>query len=94
MSQKIALIWPWAALSMSLLVGGCAHQQPEMGWVRTDGKTVVPIQLETDQKACDGEREKAYLSEREHKINFGESPLTTVYNFCMAGKGYAQRLVP
>lgn len=80
-------------LFLGLLLTNCAHQ-PEMGWIRIDGKAVVPIQFEADQTSCRGEREKAALTEREHKIYFGEHPLTTVFNGCMAGKGYVLRQAP
>lgn len=87
-----------AALA-ALLLAGCA-QQPEPGWVRTDGKTVVPIQFEADQTNCHGESDKANLSST---MKYGlalcesgicaprEDAVRRVFVGCMAGKGYVQR---
>jgi hypothetical protein len=68
---------------------GCAHQ-PEIGWVRTDGKAVVPIQLEADNTQCKGEVEKvraAYTGQ-----TFASSD--QIFTGCMAEKGYLQRPLP
>jgi hypothetical protein len=89
-----------ALFTLSVGLVGCVTQ-PEMGWIRTDGKAVVPIQLEADQKQCDGESDKADLSSTMKpgiSICPGVGPcsprqeaLKSVFNGCMAGKGYVQR---
>jgi hypothetical protein len=59
--MKILLFRTTNAVALGLALIGCAHQ-PEMGWVRTDGKAVAPIQFEADETNCRGESDKADLS--------------------------------
>jgi hypothetical protein len=88
-----------ALFTLSVGLVGCVTQ-PEMGWIRTDGKPVVPIQFEADETNCRGESQKANLtSTMEAGIKIGEQGLysprqraiSEVFTGCMAGKGYVQR---
>jgi hypothetical protein len=87
---------------LGLALAACVHQ-PEMGWVRTDGKPVVPIQFEADETNCRGESDKADLSSTMRRnITLCENGLCSpreeavkrVFAGCMAGKGYVQRPLP
>ena len=74
---------------LSLALAACVHQ-PEMGWVRTDGKAVVPIQFEADEAQGRGEVQKARAAFT-GQIGFSTDQ---VFIGCMAGKGYVQRPLP
>jgi hypothetical protein len=68
---------------------GCAHQ-PEMGWIRTDGKAVVPIQFEADEATCRGELQKVHAVYTGLAVASDEQ----IFTGCMAEKGYLQRPLP
>jgi hypothetical protein len=90
-----------ALLTLSVGLVGCVTQ-PEMGWIRTDGKPVAALQFEADETNCRGESQKARLSSTLREgVTIGEQGLYSprqqaigdVFTGCMAGKGYVQRPV-
>jgi hypothetical protein len=75
--------------AVALLLMSCI-KQPEVGWLRTDGKPVIPIQFEADETQCKGEVQKA-LAGFTGRVGFSSDD---VFVGCMAGKGYLQRALP
>jgi hypothetical protein len=78
-------------LGLSVALSGCVTQ-PEMGWVRIDGKAVVPIQFEADETQCKGELQRTRLAGTGQLGLFSRlQAQDDVFVGCMAGKGYVQR---
>jgi hypothetical protein len=78
-----------SCLILCLLLAACVTQ-PEMGWIRADGKSVVLLQLEADNTACTGEVQKARAA---YTGRIGASS-DQIFTGCMAEKGYLQRPLP
>jgi hypothetical protein len=87
--EDCRVVWLTSCLILCLILAGCVTR-PEMGWIRADGKAVVPIQFEADNTVCNGEVEKARAA---YTGRISASP-DQIFSGCMAEKGYLQRPLP